>query len=48
MKVLTEAGIVTSRREGKKTIYALNKEAIEHYRGLVDRVFQSNSGDGPC
>lgn len=48
MKVLTEAGIVTSRREGKKTIYALNKEAIEHYRGLVDRVFQSNSSDGPC
>lgn len=48
MKVLTEAGIVTSRREGKKTIYALNKEAIEHYRGLVDRVFQNNSSDGPC
>ena len=47
MKVLTEAGIVTSRREGKKTIYALNKEAVERYRLLVDRIFQENSGNGP-
>ena len=28
MKVLSEAGIVTSRREGKKTYYALNRELI--------------------
>ena len=47
MKVLTEAGIVTSRREGKKTIYALNKEAVERYRLLVDRIFQENSGNEP-
>ena len=48
MKVLTEAGIVTSRREGKKTIYALNKEAIENYRGQMDRILQDNSGKEPC
>ena len=29
MKVLSEAGIVTSRREGKKTYYALNRELLE-------------------
>ena len=29
MKVLSEAGIVTSRREGKKTYYALNREMLE-------------------
>ena len=29
MQVLSEAGIVTSRREGKKTYYALNRELLE-------------------
>ena len=48
MKVLTEAGIVTSRREGKKTIYALNKEAVERYRRQVDGIFQDNSGNKTC
>ena len=48
MKVLTEAGIVTSRRAGKKTIYALNKEAVESYRRQVDAIFQDNSGNDPC
>ena len=48
MKVLTEAGIVTSRREGKKTIYALNKDAVRRYRKRVDEIFQDNSGKGPC
>ena len=47
MKVLTEAGIVTSRREGKKTIYALNRETVERYRLQVDRIFQDNSGNEP-
>ena len=48
MKVLTEAGIVTSRREGKKNIYALNKEAVERYRRRVDEIFRDNSVNGPC
>ena len=29
MKVLTEAGIVNSRREGKKTYYSLDRKALE-------------------
>ena len=29
MKVLTEAGIVTSRRNGKKTMYSLNLQLLE-------------------
>ena len=29
MKVLCEAGIVTSRREGKKTMYSLNQKLLE-------------------
>ena len=48
MKVLTEAGIVTSRRQGKKTFYALNKEAVERYRRQVDRIFQDKSGNELC
>ena len=45
---LTEAGIVTSRREGKKTIYALNKEAVGRYRRQADQIFQDNSGNESC
>ena len=48
MKVLTEAGIVTSRREGKRTIYALNKKAVESYRMQVDQIFRDNSGNEHC
>ena len=29
MKVLSEAGIVTSRRDGKKTMYSLNRQLLE-------------------
>ena len=48
MKVLTEAGIVTSRREGKKTFYALNKKASECFRSQMDRILQNTSGKDPC
>ena len=48
MKVLTEAGIVTSRRKGKKTFYALNREAIEHYHRQVEGILQANSDNGSC
>ena len=29
MKVLTEAGIVNSRREGKRTMYSINRKMLE-------------------
>ncbi len=35
MKVLREAGIVKSRREGKKTFYALNRELLERVSGKL-------------
>ena len=41
MKVLCEAGIVTSRREGKKTMYSLNRQALEKINvRLQDMVSQ--------
>ena len=48
MKVLTEAGIVTSRREGKKTVYALNKETIGRFRRQMDEILRDNSGNKRC
>ena len=42
MKVLTDADIVTSRREGKKTIYSLNWGALKRMnkvmQGLLEHV----------
>ena len=35
MKVLSEAGIVTSRREGKKTYYSLDRKALERMNKRV-------------
>ena len=47
MKVLTEAGIVTGRRDGKKTLYALNREALDRIKKQMDEILQDNS-DGRC
>lgn len=47
MKVLTEAGIVTSRRNGKKTLYALNREALDRIKMQMDEILRDNS-DGGC
>ena len=47
MKVLTEAGIVTSRRDGKKTLYALNREALDRIKKQMDEILRDNS-DGGC
>ena len=47
MKVLTEAGIVTSRRNGKKTLYALNREALDRIKKQMDEILRDNS-DGRC
>ena len=40
MKVLTEANIVTSRREGKKTIYSLNWAALKRMNAIMIRVLE--------
>ncbi|MBO4472010.1 MAG: helix-turn-helix transcriptional regulator [Clostridia bacterium] len=48
MKVLTEAGIVTSRREGKKTIYALNMKVLKNFQKQMEGIIKDNSGKNPC
>ena len=44
MKVLTEAGIVSSRRNGKKTLYALNREVLDRIKKQMDEILKDNSG----
>ena len=48
MKVLTEAGIVTSRREGKKTIYALNMKVLKNFQKQMEGIIRDTSGKNPC
>ena len=43
MKVLTEAGIVTSRREGKRTLYSLNMKTLEDIRKHIDEIQRNNA-----
>ena len=40
MKVLTEAGIVNSRREGKKTYYSLDRKALERMSTRVKDMLE--------
>ena len=48
MKVLTEAGIVTSRREGKKTYYALNRKLLEKVSGHIREMLKEKPKNGKC
>ena len=43
MKVLTEAGVVTSRREGKRTLYSLNMKTLENIRKHIDEIQRNNA-----
>lgn len=40
MRVLTEAGIVNSRREGKNINYSLNKDALDEMISTLGRMFE--------
>ena len=40
MKVLTEAGIVLDRREGKNTFYSLNRPALDQMLITLGTMFQ--------
>ena len=40
MKVLTEAGIVLDRREGKNTFYSLNRPALDQMLTTLGTMFQ--------
>lgn len=43
MKVLTESGVVTSRREGKRTLYSLNMKTLEDIRKHIDEIQRNNA-----
>ena len=43
MKVLTEAGGVTRRREGKRTLYSLNMKTLEDIRKHIDEIQRNNA-----
>ena len=45
MKVLSEAGIVTSRREGKKTYYSLDRKALEKMNIKLQNMVKADCGD---
>ena len=44
MKVLSEAGIVTSRREGKKTFYSLNRKNLQAMNTRLQALLEPD----PC
>ena len=48
MKVLSEAGIVTSRREGKKIYYALNRKLLEKVSGHIRDMLKQEPANGEC
>ena len=48
MKVLSDAGIVTSRREGKRTFYALNREMVEKISGCLREMLKDEPKNGKC
>ena len=48
MKVLSEAGIVTSRREGKNTYYALNREILRKLSGCLGEMLKNEPRNGKC
>lgn len=43
MKVLSEAGVVSSRREGKNIYYSLNKDALAVMHGTLGRMFEDKA-----
>ena len=46
MKVLTEAGIVVSRRDGKRTLYSLNRDALVKMNKRMKELLQEDCTQG--
>lgn len=44
MKVLVEAGLVTDRREGKNTFYALNNQVLDGLIETLSKMFSDKEG----
>lgn len=45
MKILCDSGIVTSRKEGKWTHYAISKEGVEYAKELLEKLTVINRHD---
>jgi ArsR family transcriptional regulator len=45
MKVLTEAGITLSRREGKKTMYSLNWTELKRINGVIQKIISQEPAE---
>ena len=45
MKVLTEAGITLSRREGKKTMYSLNWTELRRINGVIQKIISQEPAE---
>ena len=43
MKVLTEAGIVTSRGKARGPLYSLNMKTLENIRKHIDEIQRNNA-----
>ena len=48
MKVLSEAGIVVSRREGKRTLYSLNREMLEKMGKVLREMLRKDTDSKSC
>ena len=48
MKVLSEAGIVVSRREGKRTLYSLNREMLEKMGNVLREMLRKDTDSKSC
>ncbi|MCH5297502.1 MAG: helix-turn-helix transcriptional regulator [Ruminococcus sp.] len=47
MKVLVDAGIVNFRRDGKNIFYSLNKDKLQSFIGVLEKIF-NNKPDCIC
>ncbi len=48
MKVLTDAGIVVSRREGKRTLYSVNWETLEKMGKVLKEMLRKDTDNKSC
>ncbi len=39
MRILTESNLVDSRRDGKWSIYSINRNTLEMIKGLIDEIY---------
>ena len=45
MKLLIDAGVVNRRRDGQRTLYSLNREALQRMQHKLRRILESPSNE---